>query len=831
MRKLVEMINSNQIELQQFFTMHPFSSSEKKIYDSALNGIDFFKELYVKNNKTYERLATICNVINNAKKNLVVVTGYRGCGKTNFLRLIKYIADGGADIETLEELEQIDLRYANDIEDLRKLILNGYEESIIKIRNTLFGAMYGREEDIKGKEFVNYLKQQLAGKCKYINFDEGGMGREKPFSTKLFYTIRASVDYHKREGRLTEMVKLVDDFATRNQWTIEENFEEIDFRTLKKFWKAVKNKLYSFNDDDFYDDFLDELKKLSLEQLLFVYTLWEYAEIITSGLSAENRKLIYLLDNIDIISDGTTDIFKNTMMGVWKFMWDTGNVFNKIREKNIEKDKDFISLYDKTNFVVAMRETTAMHISGHLRDKMRAIMDHFDMSSDTDKAEILQRKLELGLSMINTKEIISEGFKEGIHCLNQLNSDRLFMRSLFQLFNNDYRTAAPCITTICNEHIEEVKKAILLLASDNANLVFGGRGIIYRLILDSFFNWNYFDAIGIPSINSKNSTDRIQQKHGYSCARVILTILCNKQAKNTERFFVNPEESVRLADLYGLVDKLMGLDEFVTIIDGMYSLRNKRFWNHLVTFDNILVYSPDVIKAYISKENVQTEKKDIYIRATSAGQMFASTISVHFEYFASRYASTCRNVPLFLLDKLDDRKQWASLKNIISDVYEAVEKCTTTLEQYNLNVIEKKEVERYEDVLDSPYYYEQQFHEERIIHSHISYLESYREWLFYLDITDERLTEANSFLLNMIKKYLDLLKYDINNGYKTYRELFFTSNSKKLYNELNVCIEEIEKCTVLRNNIAVTRDYYRTHFKGKKCTFMIKMGDTEDEFI
>lgn len=828
MGKLGEMINHNQIELHQYFTMHPFSSSEKRVYDSALKGIDFFKELYVKNNKTYERLATVCTVINNEERNLVVVTGYRGCGKTNFLRLIKYIADGGTDLETLEELERIELVYARDVEDLKNLIRKDYEKSIDTIRNTFFGDMYGQDGAVKGKDLVNYLTKQLSGKCKYINFDEGGMGREKPFSTKLFYSIRASIDCHKKDGRLTEMVELVDNFATRNQWIIEENFEEIDFRTLKKFWRAVKSKLHSVHEDDFYDDFLDELKKLSLEQLLFVYTLWEYAEILTAGRSIENRKLIYLLDNIDIISDGTTDIFKNTMMGVWKFMWDAGNVFHKIRENNVDEDKDFIDLYDKTKFVVAMRETTAMHISGHLRDKMRAIMDHFDMSSDTDKAVVMQRKIDLALSMIRNKEINSKGFIVAIQCLNQLNFDRLFMRTLFLLFNNDYRTAVMCITTVCIEHMEEVKKALSLMNSENASFVFGGRGIIYRLILDSFFEWDYFDAIGIPSINSKSSTVRIQQRRGYSCARVILTILCNKQAKNTERFFVNPEESVRLADLYRMVDKLMDLDEFVNIIDGMYSLRNKRFWNHLVTFDNIFTYSPDVIKTYIGLENTQTEKTDIYIRATSAGQMFASTISVHFEYFASRY-STSKNVSLFLLDKLDDRRQWNLMKKIISDVYESVEKCNMTLELYNRNVMEKKGVGHYEDVLDSPYYYEQQFHEERIIHSHISYLEAYRCRVFDLDITEERLAEANTYLLTMIQKYLALLKYDRNNGYKKYRGLFFTTNSKNLYNELSVCIEEITRNPVLRNGISVTRGYYRTHFKGKKCAFMRKMGEIEDE--
>ena len=117
MGKLGDMINKNEIELGQFFTMHPFSASEKSVYEMALKEIDFFKELYIKNNKTYERLATVCHVINNVKKNLVVITGYRGCGKTNFLRLIKYISDGGDVLETLEELRDLELAYAKNRED------------------------------------------------------------------------------------------------------------------------------------------------------------------------------------------------------------------------------------------------------------------------------------------------------------------------------------------------------------------------------------------------------------------------------------------------------------------------------------------------------------------------------------------------------------------------------------------------------------------------------------------------------------------------------------------------------------------------------------------
>ncbi len=830
MGTLIDMINASEIQLDQILTMHPFSASEKKLYNRALDGIDFLRELYIKNNKTYERLAIICNVVNNGQKTLTVITGYRGCGKTNFLHLIKYISDGGRDLETIEELRNMDLNYAKNSDDLKTIIREEYEKSIEKIRN-LLSDMYGMEDHDISNLFIDYISEKLSGECKYINFDEGGMGRKKPYSQKLHFIIKRSILSLQKTNKLKEVVENIDKFLLRNQLEIQEGFEEIVFPTLEKFWDVVKDKICFMKKDNVDEVFLAELTKLSLEQLLFFYTIWEYAEIIASGRAEKRRKLIYLLDNIDIIADEQTDVLKNTMMGIWKFVWDTNNVFDKIREAEREEDKEFIALYDKTNMVVAMRETTAMHISSHLRDRMHQLLDHFDMSADVDKAEVMQRKIDLVLSMIKKQKFIKNGLVEQVDCLNQLISDRLFMRNLFQLFNNDYKASVRCIATICIEHRADMEKAIRLIRSDNTSLVFGGRGIVYRLIIDKFFGWGYFDSLGVTSKTlSGYRVQPLSQQH-YSFARIILTILCNKQAKKPERFFINTNESVKLANLYTMVQALMKEEEFIFLIDGMYELRDRKFWNHLVTFDNILFYSPNVLRDHVGLNNLQKEENVIYIRATLAGQMFAGVICTHFEYFASRFASIGpigKNVSLFILDNLDDKDQWNTMKSVITDVYQAVKGCIAKLENLNRKVLRIRGATHYDDIIDTAYYYERQFHEERIIHNHISYLEAYRNFAFKMRISEHRLKETNKFILDTIKDYLDLLKYDRNNGFKKYRGLFLSNNSRNLFNQLNVCIEEIENSPQIRNNIAVTRDYYRMNYEGKKCSFMRNMDRYND---
>lgn len=822
MGELEFMINNSKIDLSQFFTMHPFSATEKSVYDSALKNIDFYDTLYVKTFKTFERLSVICNVINNTAKNLIVVTGYRGCGKTNFLHLIKHIFDGYKLDETISNVYKNELDKANNIEDLKEAIAHKYNDSIKRINSSLFFA----EEigDVDGSIFNEalnmYIEKHLSGCCKYINFDEGGMGRNKPFSTKLFFMLRNSVEEQIKSGTFEKIIEKIKDFVIRNKWIIAENFENIDYRKLEQFWNNVYKKSKTLEPDSFYEFLFEELKKLDLSQLLFAYTIWEYSEISINNPNTSERRLLYLLDNIDMISDGNTNIFQNTIMGIWQFIWDSRNVFSKIKEKENKDDLDFCEIYSNTKIIVAMRETTAMHISGHLRDKMRSLMEHFDMSTDIDKTMIMQKKIDFCIEKIDDGKIINKKFIAAVQCLNKLISDRLLMRNLFLLYNNDYRTSMLSLITICIEHFNEVDFAVKLIESDNPNKIYGGRGIIYRLIFDAFFDWSYFDAIGISSSRPNSRALSLQSQYGYSCSRILLTILCNKQSKNSERFFVNPEESVKLANLYDMVKDFMSIEDFVNIIDGMYSLRNKKYWNHLVTFDNIWTYSPDIIKNYIENdEKNQTKETEVYIRATSAGQFFASNICTHYEYFSSRFIAEQKNTPLFLLKDMNNKKEFDEMKQILDTVYYGVEKCCKTLNYYNQKVLKKLDKKHYNHILCTPYYYETQFHEERIIHSHISYLESYRNFLINSSSNETTATEASKYIIFIIRKYLNLLKYNPENGLKTYRNLFLSNNSKNLFNQLCVCIEKIESNPKMYKDIEITRQYYNTNFDGEQCKF------------
>ena len=826
MGELGRMINNNEIDLRQFFTMHPFSATEKISYDLALKDIDFFKNLYIQSNKTYEHLVKTISVLNNKAKNLLVITGYRGCGKTNFLHFIKHLAANENVLINYCKLLNEELEEAGDIVDLKESIEKRYRDSLGKIRLTISGNYSDMQNEDLYEKLITDIPKLLKGKYQYINFDENGMEREKPLSTKLFFLIRSSLQNSINNNTLEERMGLISNFVDRNKWTIIENFEIVDDNSLQVFWLKIKLFLKGkISEEELYKFLREELKCLSLEQILFLYTLWDYSGLFLSE-DYKNLKLVYLLDNIDIISDDITDIFKNTMTSVWKYIWDSRNAFTIIKEQGREEDRPFIELYEKSKFIVAMRETTAMHISGHLRDKMYALMEHFDISMNVDEARIMKRRIDVAEELIVKDEIRNIGFINAIENLKELNKDRILMKNLFQLNNNDYRTSSRAITTVCYEHEKEIKVAIRLINSTDANEIFGGRGIIYHLFLDAFFDWNYFEKIGIKSVRKPNDSIILCKNYGYSCARIILTILCNRQSKVQDRFFVSPEESVRLSDFKGMMGNIFETEDFVKIIDGMYALREKQYWNHLITFDNIQIYSPSIIRNYLNDDNISKDtflgqfKDDIYIRATPAGQIFADLLSVHYEYFVTRFSTVIDSKPLFTFVALDDRIQYQTVKQIINDVYRAVKECCENLKEYNQKVLKERNQRHYREIVNSSYYYEQKFHEERIIHSHISYLEAYRHHILKSSLETDKLIEINTFLLEIIKKYLNLLKYDPNQGIPILRDLFYSNNSEQLYNELSVCIEEIEKDPKNMLNIEITRNYYNRHYNGKKCAFL-----------
>lgn len=170
-----------------------------------------------------------------------------------------------------------------------------------------------------------------------------------------------------------------------------------------------------------------------------------------------------------------------------------------------------------------------------------------------------------------------------------------------------------------------------------------------------------------------------------------------------------------------------------------------------------------------------TECRDEYakLEITCAGRMYLNTMSTNYEFFASRlFGDNYR--PLFSKDNLTLEKGKYKFIYQIEGVINAVDGCCSRMGQADKEICEKKAwsvqdlykskltFENYQRDLSTTSKSEsvRQFHTERIIFSHLGYINIYRQYVLQKCVKDDedKAIELNKILTQYIRKYLVLYK-------------------------------------------------------------------------
>jgi len=214
-----------------------------------------------------------------------------------------------------------------------------------------------------------------------------------------------------------------------------------------------------------------------------------------------------------------------------------------------------------------------------------------------------------------------------------------------------------------------------------------------------------------------------------------------------------------------------------------------------------------------------TECRNEYakLEITCAGRMYLNTMSTNFEFFASRlFGDTYK--PLFSENNLVVEREKYKFEHQIDGVIEAVEGCCRRMSQADKDICENKgwkvqelynselTFENYQrdSIANSKSESIRQFHTERIIFSHIGYINIYRQYLLkrFSESNKEKAIELNKILTQYIKSYLLLyneleIKSDVNqkvasdlekqaeaidkSGYTDFKTLIETTKYKKQF--------------------------------------------------
>ncbi len=702
MNRIIDEINTDaESGLSRFLQANPYTRFPFYTYDDSITPELFENVLYCesKNSERYKNY--LISILDKPHgKNTFFIVGYQGCGKTTFIHSVvnEYLKK--------EEFQLIDI-------DCDK---KGIGQSVSKI-HTIFSMRL--EEEIDSTENFN----------NFVDFFESNI--------KIFRLL-------PNKRNLTAFYKLIKECNSINKTS--ENF---DIDTSSRI-----------------EEFIE--KQLNTEDIFNLLVLWFLSKNYDNCNKVE-EKLIVIIDNLDYV-DAYDDlvVFINTLDAL------TVNFSDKFSKIKLCKTSDISLQYtEKIKLFVAMRETTKASLpTSHFSDAFQTIYKSNDITECYDKSEIIRKRIH-ELKKYDQNLLIPEVIKR-LDIILKITEDSYTQNVIYPLFNNNYRSAISLLSKIVMEHYDILKSYNNIMDIPDRTFRHGARGILFKLIFDEFNKNDGNDEsclkkIGVLNLLNRNNND-------VSICRLLLSYLSNY----TETKCDSARNSVTLSDIIKHFKTIFDKEDILSTLCAMFELRDT-CWTHLVSFNQIIYCQEASVKSELGKidfKNLDTDQTMIHY--SCAGKIYIEFVTTHFEFFVTRVFKDSIK-PLFHQSniKKDLTTGKYMFQVIIDKIFDEVVQCCLSLEKFNVKTCSENNYENpYKDhnMYKNSHYVCQfkrkeydtdeerrfkHFHEDRMITSHIVYLDKYRIYVLnYLnDFEDEaKKKEINKIMVECINKYVCLLQ-------------------------------------------------------------------------
>lgn len=711
----------------------------------------FFDEIYISSKNEEGEFADLDRRIHQRHNHLILIYGYKGCGKTTFIH-----------------------RYARHLREqgIRDIFYNfdSYGNTD-PIKHTITRYVYRIIYD----DLMNHNGVVCNKWCEIWNYQDN----------KCFFC--NSID---SERNFTNILEGIENILSENLCDAkrEEKLEKINTIIYEKM--SVSEKL--------------------------ILTI--FIDIASRLVKKKERRCIMVFDNLDVIYNPTQiECFTKDCS---QFLNDAQYIFRNITYKEQEEEGKYKNPLQDYYLIFVMRETTNTMFIEHFNDR-NYIGHPIDVSNTYDKSHIIKKRCDYVLENIDNIHI-EESTKNEFKIIRDIFKDDYIESYLFKIFNDDIRTGINAITEITFEknYLTDCINIRDVNALDSKDVRFASRGIIFFEIFKLFVTNGYFDTIKKTEyfFNAEECLDKDERQtededksdnliFAINISRIILTYLFNFRRDEDDN-----DTAVQISRIYEDLSKLShcengdGRDilEIVnqSLID-LFDLRNSSFWNHLITFDGLgcepVSELSNQLDMFLSKK--YEYRNYGYVRITTSGYMYLNTVLTHFEYFSVRNCRKSDCVPLFLPENITMcSSELYKFEKIINFVWKEVEECWRKLMKFYVEIFEKKCKYTIDSFLGSRYVYHNKndeyikrplFHIERVAHSHISYLDAFRMYAFWIlevkegnrDDLFEKKKDINRRLVGAINRYISL----ISEG----DDLKASPTSTNLVNNYKKCIKKI----------------------------------------
>lgn len=556
-----------------------------------------------------------------------------------------------------------------------------------------------------------------------------------------------------------------------------------DRRSYQKFLERLNSILNAIlflrpNNNDYRDE-NGEIKDIIYNSLsiIVLFAMAEKAIIIDDNLFFEH-KIIIAIDSLEHYIN-FSEVYNKDIADMCElidnFILSESNYYNNISD---------LQFSNVVKFIITFRDTTAKMLPDRNAEDFALsevnITDWFLPSSILlkrtamiKKASRNERNIIKALEVIVNDDVSNYSFWGKIEQMHNYNKRRLFIYlcdALDEKTVDEYLSLwdkAEIYHKKINNSIKEEDKTIynkMLKACKNA-----ARSSIIRALMNKIDERSYFEHI---------FTIGQERGLGKSYVRRILTYICAKKREENKIEGKNYISFNRLLrDVFMVLDTNAQRDTIHAVAEVLYNMNNSSredtHWCQLIVikFNDSAFTLESLVEKIVQCIDENNDGTDQYgVKVTNAGRFFLNKLA-DFEYFACRY---CRNsLPLFFNENFNSPNGSVKALQIIQNVRERALMCVEEVKAYDIRTAKKNNTIRYRELYSYPlethkgYLYisswgREMTHAQRILDSHISYLDQYRNFVLESRLNDEEKKQLSLDILKEISTYVTKMKELVN---------------------------------------------------------------------
>jgi hypothetical protein len=519
------------------------------------------------------------------------------------------------------------------------------------------------------------------------------------------------------------------------------------------------------------------LNHMQTNQILTMLVVWE---ILRQKSLGQINKHAIVFDNLDAIH--ITQELDDLMVEFITFYHNASYIFNNIVIDGLPCNDT--SIFYNFSFFFVMRETTKAKVSDHFYDRYHNDFFFRDISTTFPKYHIFEHRFNYYTS---NRLLFESDISKDLENLKTILDDDKLANALDSMFNSDYRTLTEMLSSIKSTMLSEASKFLTRSKkSDN----FAGRSIVYHEIFNCFYNERYMDALKSTEFSFVQNGNET----AVNISRLLLNFLRSYITDYRPKEYLRDKNGVSLLDVFTTFDNICPLERVVTALWALFSLKDQKYWNHLLTFDNIDELSDEELSNKLS--DYQCGKKDHFkypkVRISCAGRIYIDLISTNFDYYWARSSQGSKNSIFLMTNKTNGVYDFI---DALDCTYNEI-KCTVMKISNFYNEVFVKQLHYTRDkYLASRFAYRRvdeddfavinhMFQGERIVHSCINYLDSFRRFLLSHTSNRKEKIEINNIMIDTLQKYIRLLKDHV---------LVYSDQTTLLIEHYELCIYKIKQ--------------------------------------